>query len=92
MREETNNGPLGLDEMRSAVAAQIGVEESAVGDGSDLIELGLDSMAMMTLATRWRYRGVEVSLRELYENPTLLGWYELASRSREEAGAGGSDR
>lgn len=92
MHDDTGSGPLGLEEMRTAIAGQIGVEESAVQDGSDLIDLGLDSMAMMTLATRWRHRGLRASLRELYENPTLLGWWELASRSQEESGAAGLDR
>ena len=43
----------------------------------NLIELGMDSIRLMSLTGRLRKRGIEVTFAELAERPTLAQWWEL---------------
>ncbi|WP_119726661.1 non-ribosomal peptide synthetase [Thermomonospora amylolytica] len=43
----------------------------------NLIELGMDSIRLMSLTGRLRKRGIEVAFAELAERPTLAQWWEL---------------
>jgi len=50
---------------------------SLPGD-TDLMDLGLDSIAVMGLLTAWRERGVDVSFEDLAEvEPTLDAWWSV---------------
>lgn len=74
--------PTTKDELRRDVAALLDNDEVLEArDDDDLLELGLDSMQMMTLVTRWNDRGIEVGFVELIEDPTLDGWWGLVRRS-----------
>ena len=66
-----------LDEMRDNIAVAAG--KSSVGDDEDLIGLGLDSIAVMRLASLWLSRGVQIKFAELAERRTLTEWWALAS-------------
>lgn len=58
----------------------------ALDDDTNLIDLGLDSIRIMSLIERWRRDGVEVSFMELIDRPTLGEWWQLlASRSSQVA-------
>lgn len=62
---------------------------SAIDVSLHPIDLGLDSIRVMSLVERWRRVGVEVSFMELVEQPTLMAWWELLrSRSPQSAAAG----
>ena len=63
------------DELRREVAAVLGEPEDALGDGDDLLDAGLDSVRLMTLATRWSAAGVPVDVLALAEAPTLSAWW-----------------
>jgi bifunctional isochorismate lyase/aryl carrier protein len=56
----------------------------AVLDGdSDLIDLGLDSIAVMGLLTTWREQGAELSFEDLAEvEPTLDAWWAIIAARR----------
>ncbi|PKK16202.1 amino acid adenylation domain-containing protein [Thermomonospora sp. CIF 1] len=43
----------------------------------NLIELGMDSIRLMSLTGRLRKRGIEITFAELAERPTLAQWWEL---------------
>lgn len=62
------------DEVRSAVAAAIGVEPAAVPDDENLVALGLDSLGMMGLVNRWRRQGAAIEFERLAARPTLNDW------------------
>lgn len=49
------------------------------GVGDNLIELGLDSLHVLALVNHWRANGIEVSFRQLIEQPTLAAWLLLLS-------------
>ncbi|MBV9791385.1 MAG: isochorismatase family protein, partial [Chloroflexi bacterium] len=58
----------------------------ALDADTNLIDLGLDSIRIMSLIERWRRDGVEVSFMELIDRPTLGEWWQLlAARSSQVA-------
>ncbi|MEV0250401.1 amino acid adenylation domain-containing protein [Nocardia sp. NPDC050712] len=73
------------DEIRAAIATQLGIEAGDVGADADLIQLGLDSIRTMKLAGGWRKRGLDINFAQLAANPTVDGWFELLGGSDEPA-------
>lgn len=78
-RERVVEPPYDLttDGLRAAVAELLGVEPGAVGDDDNLLELGVDSIKLMALASRWQRYGVEVPFADLAEQPTVAAWSKL---------------
>ncbi|SDI08000.1 bifunctional isochorismate lyase / aryl carrier protein [Sinosporangium album] len=68
---------LTFDTVRGDVADVLGEDASAIADDENLLELGLDSIRVMTLVERWRTAGAETNFLELAERPTLAEWWEL---------------
>ncbi|MFD3685072.1 amino acid adenylation domain-containing protein [Nocardiopsis sp. NPDC058631] len=64
-------------ELRAAIAALVDVPQEEIDPDEDLFELGLDSITLMRLATRWRRAGLRVGFDELAEAATLRGWQQL---------------
>jgi bifunctional isochorismate lyase / aryl carrier protein len=48
----------------------------------ELVDYGLDSIQIMSLVTKWKAQGVEVSFQELASAATLNGWWELIQNKR----------
>ena len=68
------------DEIRAAVAAQLGVGTelaAEIADEDDLIQLGLNSMRMMALAGGWRKQGSGITFADLAGSPTIESWHAL---------------
>ncbi|MFC5288270.1 phosphopantetheine-binding protein [Actinokineospora guangxiensis] len=59
------------------VAEMLDVDPAGIGADDDLVDLGLDSMRLMTLAETWRQQGVDADVAALMEQPTLAGWQKL---------------
>ncbi|MFB7620037.1 phosphopantetheine-binding protein [Kitasatospora sp. NPDC056181] len=71
----TGPAPTGVStELRTTVAAAIGTEPTTIAPDDNLVHLGLGSLEMMRLATRWRRDGRPVSFRTLAADPTLAAW------------------
>ncbi len=68
------------DELRQTIADQLGLDVSEVGDQDDLVELGMDSVTMMMLVGRWQRRGLDSTVLEFAELPTISAWWETISR------------
>jgi len=73
-----------LDEVRELLTE----DGETPGDTDNLIEWGLDSIALMSVASRWRREGTEVSFGELAAEPTLRQWRELLAARVGAAAAG----
>ncbi|MGV6872501.1 phosphopantetheine-binding protein [Pseudochelatococcus sp. B33] len=71
---------LTLDTMRADIARIIGEDPAEIGDEDSLIDLGLDSIRVMTLIQRWGERGAKLDFAQLAEKPTLAHWWAVASR------------
>lgn len=68
-----------LEAIRAEVAELLGVSTDDVHPGHDLLGQGLDPAWIMTLADRWRRRGVAVDVAALSARPTVEAWSELVT-------------
>ena len=74
------NGTPTADRVRADVADLLGVEPAEVGADADLLDLGLDSMRIMSLVERWRAAGATgLEFADLAEEPRLERWTELVA-------------
>ena len=79
-----------LERMRQDVARTLHEDPAELADDDNLIELGLDSIRAMALATRWREAGVPMEFADMAVQPTLAHWWQLAQRALAgQAAAGG---
>ncbi|MGA6207309.1 amino acid adenylation domain-containing protein [Nocardia testacea] len=81
-----------IDEVRAAVAEQLGVALDDVTAEADLIQLGLDSIRTMKLAGRWRKRGHAVNFAQLVAAPTVADWYHLLTAAGQPEPTGADPR
>lgn len=71
---------LTLERIREDVAAILEAPASAVEDGMNLLDLGLDSMRIMELAQRWSDEsGAFVDAASLMEEPEVTAWWKRVS-------------
>lgn len=68
--------PLTLELMRDDVAEALRRPVSSVDDEESLIAQGLDSVGLMTLASKWSSYGVRLKVAELASDPTLTVWWD----------------
>ncbi|WP_232665725.1 SIP domain-containing protein [Pseudonocardia sp. TRM90224] len=72
-------------ELRASIAELLDAAPSEITDGADLLDLGLDSIRLMTLVQRWRDQGIEIDFESLAECPTVENWERvLAARAKPE--------
>ena len=74
--------------VRAEVAELLGVSADTVDPDGNLISQGLDSIRMMSLAGRWRRRGIDVDFAALAAEPTIEAWSLLVSAGAVTAEAG----
>ncbi|MBT2391577.1 MULTISPECIES: phosphopantetheine-binding protein [Streptomyces] len=65
--------PTELD-LRATVAPLLGVEPDALEPDANLVVLGLSSLEIMRLVSRWRKNRIPVEFDALVATPTLTGW------------------
>ena len=79
--ESANTSPklaLTLEQMRADIAELIHESPDDVMLDDNLMDLGLDSMRLMSLLERWSRQGVELDFSLVAERLTLGGWWDLA--------------
>jgi mycobactin phenyloxazoline synthetase len=69
--------------IREEVAELLGIGTESVDPETDLISQGLDSIRMMSLAGRWRRRGVDIDFASLAADPSVKAWSKLVSSASE---------
>jgi mycobactin phenyloxazoline synthetase len=67
------------NDVRAEVAELLGVRADSVDPGGNLVSQGLDSIRMMSLAGKWRRRGVDVDFAALAAEPTIEAWSLLVT-------------
>ena len=72
----SKTSPPSIEELRTTVAAFLGTAPGEISPDANLIYLGLGSLEVMRLATRWRRQGLSVDLADLAARPTLAAWHE----------------
>ncbi|GAB1822128.1 phosphopantetheine-binding protein [Herbidospora sp. RD11066] len=70
------------EELRTTVAGIVGADPATVADDDNLVFLGLGSLEMMRLVTRWRRDGLKVEFRDLAATPTISAWAERIEEAR----------
>jgi len=74
-------------DLKSQVLRFLDEEDVEEFDANEqLIDYGLDSIQIMSLATQWKEQGVEVSFQELASAGSLNGWWDLL-QSKQKAAA-----
>ncbi|WP_437803424.1 isochorismatase family protein [Sorangium sp. So ce693] len=68
-----------VERLRGDVAEVLDQLPSAISDRDNVLDLGLDSIRLMTLVEQWRAAGIDVAFVDLAELPTLGHWWELLS-------------
>ncbi|MGA9492797.1 MAG: amino acid adenylation domain-containing protein [Mycobacterium sp.] len=81
----------GPDAVRAEVAELLGVSADTVDPVGNLIGQGLDSIRMMSLAGRWRRRGIDVDFAALAAEPTIAAWSLLVAAADDDAISAGGD-
>lgn len=74
--------PLTRESLRAQVLARLPAEmqQEQPAEDDNLLDYGLDSLAVMGLVEEWRQQGLVVELAELARNPTLAHWWGILSR------------
>ena len=65
---------LSKDGLRRILLASL---DETPGDDDNLLDFGLDSIAVMQVVDRWKAAGVEVGFAELAAEPSINGWWAL---------------
>ncbi|SES10619.1 Aryl carrier domain-containing protein [Streptomyces sp. yr375] len=76
--------PVTGEELRSVLAELIGVSPAEIEDDANLIRLGLGSLEMMRLVTKWRRAGLGVDFGELTSTPTFAAWNDRITQELTE--------
>lgn len=61
-------------ELRATLADALGKAPEEIGGDDNLVLLGLSSLEVMRMASRWRREKRQVSFAALVETPTLNQW------------------
>ncbi|MBU1466499.1 MAG: isochorismatase family protein, partial [Gammaproteobacteria bacterium] len=72
------------EQLKAQVFAFLDDEDIQEFDANEeLMDYGLDSIQIMSLVTKWKAQGIEVSFQELASAATLNGWWHLIQSKRE---------
>ncbi|MFD0404288.1 phosphopantetheine-binding protein [Kitasatospora sp. NPDC127116] len=66
-----------VERIRAEVADLLGEDPAEIPLDENLVDWGLDSIRLMTLAGRWQEAGAEVAFVQLAERPAIEAWAEL---------------
>ena len=69
--------PFNLESMTRDVAASLMMPASDIHASDNLLDLGMDSIRLMTLLEKWRAQGGKVDFVELAEAATLGEWWAI---------------
>ncbi|GAA2268904.1 MULTISPECIES: phosphopantetheine-binding protein [Kitasatospora] len=81
--DPTKTAPLVGEELRTHLAELIDVPVEDVTDDANLIKLGLGSLQIMRLITRFRRAGADLGFGDLAGIPTFASWNALVVKALE---------
>lgn len=74
------------EQLKTQVLAFLDDEDIQEFDADEeLIDYGLDSIQIMSLVSKWKEQGIEISFQELASAATLNGWWELLQNKQKVA-------
>lgn len=78
-------GPLTLERMRADIARLLGEAPADVGEDDNLMDLGLDSMRVLSLVMDWGATGIALEFSHLAEHTTLGAWWQVVQGLQRDA-------
>lgn len=72
------------EKLLALLANALDEDTEALADDDNLLDYGLDSVRIMSLASHWRKEGHELDFVALVKQPTLKAWLTLLN-ARQEA-------
>ncbi|WP_197319893.1 phosphopantetheine-binding protein [Saccharomonospora sp. NB11] len=75
----TDRSVLSAERVRADVAELLGREPESIAPEENLLDLGLDSIRIMSLIDRWRAAGATVEYPDLAERPELAHWIAVVT-------------
>ncbi|GAA2597851.1 hypothetical protein GCM10010399_30670 [Dactylosporangium fulvum] len=72
--------PRSKPELQQELAERLGVSPSDVAEDANLRDLGLDSIGVIGIVSRWQRDGLRIEIAEFAAAPTLKSWWSLISR------------
>lgn len=72
--------PASLEALHLEVANLLGMPTSDLMPEDNLLDMGLDSIRLMSLLERWKRAGASLSFVQLAEQPSLAHWWLLLAR------------
>ncbi|QLY33566.1 phosphopantetheine-binding protein [Nocardia huaxiensis] len=64
-------------EIRATVAAVVQRAPEEFDSRTSLVDQGIDSLAIMSLATTWQHEGHDIAYGDLISEPTITAWAAL---------------
>ncbi|GGQ76321.1 phosphopantetheine-binding protein [Couchioplanes azureus] len=92
MTDTARRTPADKEELRALIAAKLGVAPAELSDEDDLVDWGLDSVTVLSLAGRWTAAGVPVGADDLIADPRIGRWWQLLATRSSLAQQGLDDR
>jgi yersiniabactin nonribosomal peptide synthetase len=77
-----------LDSFYDTIGHELALElqiKAPIDKKENLLQLGLDSMRLMKWLHYFRKQGYPVTLKELYQSPSLVGWKKLLEQKSDQA-------
>ncbi|MGE7623462.1 isochorismatase family protein [Viridibacillus sp. NPDC096237] len=80
--QENDDHGLTLNGLRIQIADLLGESPSDIGDNENLVDIGMDSIRMMSLVEILRGKGAEINFMQMAEKTTIAAWWELLSSQK----------
>lgn len=74
---DKNTSALSVAGLHNQLANLLQCSPQDIAAEDNLLDLGLDSIRLMSLIERWRHEGIEIGFADLAEQPTLSHWTHL---------------
>lgn len=81
VKGNTMTSTLTRDRVRADLADLLDLPVAELTEESNLLDLGLDSVRLMSLVERWRAEGAEIDFVDLASDPELGAWFEVLGAS-----------
>ena len=80
MNDKTDTTEFSKSWLRSQIIPLI-EDADAMEDDDNLMDFGLDSVAVMTLMSAWQKQGINVTFVELAKSPSVNGFWDIVSKA-----------
>ncbi|WP_339195715.1 phosphopantetheine-binding protein [Solibacillus sp. FSL R5-0449] len=75
-----------MEQLRKLVAQYVTEPIDTISDEDYLLDVGIDSITMMTIVEELRQKGFVLTFIQLADEPTIYGWHRLIKQSSADYG------